>query len=209
MKGTGLSKYLSYILRHGAIKEGYEMDEKGFVCIDEFLKRCTTTFDEIKQIVDTDNKKRFELIEKENKWKQNKWYIRAAQGHSIDLPEPGLKIVKDPSEIPIVVHGTNSKAYESIKVGGLNRMGRTHIHFSHGTPDDPTVVSGMRKSANVFIYIDVPKAMAAGIEFCISSNGVILSPGINGTIPPEYFADVIFTGAAKKKIMKNNVVKVT
>ena len=50
----------------------------------------------------------------------------------------------------------------------------------------------MRSSSNVIIYIDVAKALAAGIRFQISSNGVILSSGGElGRIPPEFFETVI------------------
>ncbi|AYV85382.1 MAG: RNA 2 - tpt1 family protein [Satyrvirus sp.] len=187
---TRISKYLSYILRHGAVKEGYNMDPHGFICTDEIISKCikhTITFKKIKNIVDTNDKKRFELVEK-----NNKWYIRAVQGHSIseinlDL---GLHLVKDPSEIPIVVHGTTIEAYKLIKQTGINRMSRNHIHFAHGTPDDKSVISGMRKTSEVMVYIDVPKAMDAGIKFYKSSNGVILSEGINGIISPTFFLKV-------------------
>lgn len=187
MKARGVSKYLSYLLRHGAIKEGYSIDSQGFVSVNEITKKMTTTFDEVKEIVETDDKKRFEIVEK-----NHQWYIRAVQGHSIELDDPGLVLVLDPSEIPTVVHGTNHKAYGLIKNEGLNKMTRTHIHFAKGLLSDQDVISGMRKSADVLIYINVEKAMAAGIKFYLSKNGVILSDGINGTISPEFFAKVDF-----------------
>jgi 2'-phosphotransferase len=164
------------------------MDSKGFINVDEILKKCNNiNFDQIKQIVDTNNKKRFEL---ENR--SDGWYIRAVQGHTIQGIDPDLQLVTDANEIPIVVHGTNIKAYESIEKTGLNRMERNHIHFAHGTLDDKSVISGMRKTAKVMIYIDVPKAMAAGIKFYKSSNGVILSEGINGVINSSFFCNVEF-----------------
>ena len=36
---TQISKKLSYVLRHGAIKEGLEMDERGFVRVDDIVSR--------------------------------------------------------------------------------------------------------------------------------------------------------------------------
>ena len=104
MKGRGLSKYLSWLLRHWAIKEGYTMDCHGYVPVDELLKKMTTTLDEIKETVDTNDKKRFDLIEKDGKL-----YIRAVQGHSIPLEDPDITLVTDPNEIPMVIHGTNKK----------------------------------------------------------------------------------------------------
>jgi 2'-phosphotransferase len=42
------------------------------------------------------------------------------------------------------------------------------------------VISGMRNSSTVLIFLDVPRALAAGLELYRSANGVILSPGIVG-----------------------------
>jgi len=44
----------------------------------------------------------------------------------------------------------------------------------------------------VFIYLHLEKALADGIKFFISPNGVVLTAGVNdsGVIPPEYFLKV-------------------
>lgn len=180
------SRYLSSLLRHRAVEQKYQIDPRGFVSLGEIIKRCNNiTLDEIYNIVETDGKKRFE-IEKRN----DGIYIRAVQGHSIPGIDADLVLINDPSEIPIVVHGTNPNAYASIKTTGLNCMERIHIHFAHGTVHDQSVISGMRKTAKVMIFIDVSKAMNDGIRFYKSSNGVILSEGINGIIDPKYFLKV-------------------
>lgn len=81
-------------------------------------------------------------------------------------------------------------------------MGRNHVHFATGpslesvlaTPendgaqtkagkDGGQVISGMRKDAQVLIYIDLKKALAAGCPFWRSENGVILSEGV--AVPGE------------------------
>jgi 2'-phosphotransferase len=50
---------------------------------------------------------------------------------------------------------------------------------------------GMRKSSQILIYIDAAKAMADGIKFYISSNGVILTEGNEeGFLVKEYFLKV-------------------
>ena len=76
-------------------------------------------------------------------------------------------------------------------------LNRNHIHFAAGEPGDQGVISGMRSSAQVFIHVDVEKAMSEGIKFYKSANNVILSPGdAGGVILPQYFKSV--------KNMKNN-----
>jgi 2'-phosphotransferase len=49
----------------------------------------------------------------------------------------------------------------------------------------------MRNSAQVLIYIDVQKALDAGIAFSLSENGVVLTEGDGrGFLSPEYFLRV-------------------
>lgn len=55
----------------------------------------------------------------------------------------------------------------------------------------------MRANSQVLIYIDVPKAMASGLKFELSANGVVLTTGDEkGFITPEFFERVEFTGAS-------------
>jgi len=58
-----------------------------------------------------------------------------------------------------VIHGTYYRFWNAIKSNGLSRMRRNHIHFATGLPGDSQVISGMRQSAQVLIYIDVRKAI--------------------------------------------------
>jgi 2'-phosphotransferase len=136
--------------------------------------------------VQKDEKGRFCLQELDNVW-----HIRANQGHSISsLDQVEMEPILHHSEIPTVVHGTNRNAWESIRKDGLKKMNRLHIHFATGLLSDPDVKSGMRKSADVFIYIDVESAMRDGIQFYRSANNVVLSSGIDGLIAPGYFSSV-------------------
>jgi len=49
----------------------------------------------------------------------------------------------------------------------------------------------MRESAQVLIYIDMQKALEAGILFFLSENGVVLTEGdVRGFLSPEYFIRV-------------------
>ena len=94
--------------------------------------------------------------------------------------------------VPKVVHGTSFKAWNDIQKTGLSRMKRNHIHFAAGELGADGVISGMRSSAQVYIYIDVHSAMKNGIQFFRSANNVILSPGnADGIIESQYFKTVI------------------
>lgn len=90
-----------------------------------------------------------------------------------------------------VIHGTFFKNWDSIKKEGLSRQKRNHIHFSTGLPDVESIISGIRKNAEVFIYINLNLALSDGLKFYMSVNKVILSPGDDiGYIKPKYFLKV-------------------
>ncbi|KAJ5601964.1 hypothetical protein N7510_011498 [Penicillium lagena] len=64
----------------------------------------------------------------------------------------------------------------------------------HEEKDQGQVISGMRRDAQVLIYINIRKALAAGVPFWRSENGVILSEGVpvNGEqIVALEFVDVV------------------
>ncbi|KAG5674334.1 hypothetical protein PVAND_004309 [Polypedilum vanderplanki] len=184
------SKFLSYLLRHGAVEYNLKMSKDGFVKLDEILnlpqsKSYKLDLIKIKSIVENNDKKRFELMTNGN----NEIFIRACQGHSIKHLEESqmMKEIIDPRQFSTVIHGTNENAYKKIKEEGLKVMNRNHIHFAIGYPENKNVISGMRKNCQIFIEIDVEKAMKDGINFFLSNNNVVLSSGLDGVIHPKYF----------------------
>ncbi|KAJ5103287.1 hypothetical protein N7532_003816 [Penicillium argentinense] len=130
--------------------------------------------------------------------------IRATQGHSIKCVEAASFLeplsLADESKLPeTVVHGTFHGAWPAIlQSGGLQCMRRNHVHFATGPSlesvlaaqqhrnkgqekdgkDQNQVISGMRQDAQVLIYLNLRKALAAGCPFWRSENGVILSEGL-------------------------------
>ena len=130
--------------------------------------------------------------------------------------------LEDEASVPeTVVHGTFYGAWESIlRDGGLRGMGRNHVHFSSGLPlqevlrsledagggiggngkgrlsklmDESRVISGMRRDAQILIYIDVKKALREeeGMKWWRSDNGVILTEGIEGLVGMGYWTKAI------------------
>ena len=92
--------------------------------------------------------------------------------------------------LPCIVHGTNNEAWASIAKEGLSKRNRTHIHFATGLPTDGSVISGMRKSCSVYIYVDPARCCQDGLEFFRSENGVVLTAGVAGILAPKYFLKV-------------------
>jgi 2'-phosphotransferase len=185
-----MSRYLSYLLRHGAAKEGLSIDNEGYVSVTKLLEFLfdngseIDTLKELQKITKEDKKQRFSLIQKDGEW-----FMRANQGHSIStVTEKALISINDPNGFPEVIHGTFRNNLDSILQSGLSRMNRNHIHFA----SNRAASSGVRSNANIFIYIDLPLALTDGIKFFVSENGVILTPGNDqGILDPKYFKQVL------------------
>lgn len=190
-----ISKVLSYLLRHGALKENLHIDVEGYVKISELLqhpklKSDKVTLDDIKKIVINNNKQRFNI--------KDGILICANQGHSIELvKENNLKLLHS-SEIPSeVFHGTTKNNLKKIlDSGGLCRMKRNHLHL---TTNEFQTCSGIRCNSKILIYLDVEKCLRNGIEFYISKNNVILTRGNeNGVVPVDCFKKIIDLDLDKK-----------
>ncbi|KAJ3052665.1 hypothetical protein HK097_005903 [Rhizophlyctis rosea] len=194
------SRALSYLLRHAAEKEGIPMRPDGYALVDDVLRHNRLkgiTLETLIHIVDTNDKKRYTLKTEQVTIEVNGeavtkdvYYIRANQGHSITTVEVEMQEITSPSDAPIVVHGTYRKFWPSIAREGLKAMSRQHIHFASGKFGEEGVTSGMRKNCDLFIYVDLTKALDDGIKFLRSANGVILSAGNDGVLSPKYFLKV-------------------
>lgn len=190
-----ISQSMSWVLRHGIDELGLKIDEIGRIPLQTLLelkqiKQTGATEAIVREIVETSDKQRFRLDDV-----NGKWMIGANQGHSKEIGDKintSKLMEKITKPVELCVHGTYTKFINSIKKTGLNKMARTHIHLATRYPDDSTVISGARNSANVFIVIDIEKALSDGIEFYRSANGVILTSGVNGILEPKYFKDIVY-----------------
>ncbi|XP_064603033.1 uncharacterized protein LOC135468616 isoform X2 [Liolophura sinensis] len=188
-----LSKSLAWILRHAAGNQGFKFLPGGFLYVDDILRLPRFrgfAIPEVQKVVAENDKQRFAL---EKDKQSGKLMIRANQGHSVQVEGLALTpiTIENADDYPQVIHGTYLKNWESIKKQGLCRMSRNHIHFAPGEPGMDGVISGMRKSCEVLIFLDLKTALRDGMEFFLSSNNVILSPGDkDGCIYPYYFEGV-------------------
>ena len=182
-----MSRALSSLLRHNATKEGVKISDDGWVSSDDALKWLATkkriTADEsmLRAVVEQSDKQRFSL----RRTAEGHLAIRANQGHSmtsisIEMSELGDSVTR-------AVHGTYLAAWPSIQAAGLSKMGRQHVHLARDLPGESGVISGMRKSCEVLVWVDVTRARAAGMVFYESENGVVLTDGFGGAVPPRFF----------------------
>ncbi|MCJ1244173.1 hypothetical protein MMC30_001371 [Trapelia coarctata] len=241
-----ISKKISYVLRHGAEKEGLRLDQNGYANCAELLNwrnlsSLKVTFRELESIVATNDKKRFQLIpvsSSDDDTDPSNYLIRASQGHSIPIDSAALLtpvLPTDPDFPSQVVHGTHMGAWKLIeKSGGLSKMGRQHVHFARGLgstykvkpsskpsgrdgagseeqaqqseegaqegvpeveeeAESKKVISGMRKTAAIFVWVDVKRSIeVGGLRWWKSANEVILTEGDeHGMVPLEFVNRVV------------------
>jgi 2'-phosphotransferase len=175
------------VLRHDAERLKLQLDAEGYVAVTELLRSAPfrgahTTLDELQRVVAECPKQRFSL-----QVRDGAFFIRANQGHSIAVNEDKL-LTPLTSAPPLVFHGTYHAPLAAITTQGLSRMSRTHIHFATGFD----AVSGIRASCTVLIVVDVRRALADGLKFFTSANGVVLTSGnAAGFLEPKYFAAIL------------------
>lgn len=162
-----VSKFLSLVLRHQPELINLNMDEQGWVSVRELTEKCATkgvhfTFDELKYVVDTNDKKRFKFNDDFTK-------IRASQGHSIKI-DLGLEL-KYPPEF--LYHGTGEKSVNSIKINGLKKMNRQHVHLSKDKETATKV--GQRHGTPYIFTVRAGDMSRDGFKFFLSDNGVWLT----------------------------------
>ena len=153
-----LSKELSYALRHAPHEYELELDEYGWVDIQQLLYSLQEQHvwrhlneSDLHTMIAESEKKRHEI--KEGK-------IRALYGHSI--PQ---KIVKEKSEPPeLLYHGTPKRFVDAIMKQGLVPKGRQYVHLSEETKT-ALQVGKRRDDTPVILLIQAKKAWEDGVSF--------------------------------------------
>lgn len=173
---TNLSKFLSYVLRHKPIAIGLEMDEGGWVEVDQLILKINSSkneivldLDKLTTIVENDKKQRYTFS-------LDKTKIRANQGHSV-LVDLGYAQTSPPEYL---YHGTPVFNIESIKMNGLQRKSRHHVHLSKNRKTALAV--GRRHGKPVVLVIHAGKMYRDGYHFYCSTNHVWLT----SEVPARY-----------------------
>ncbi len=161
------SSRLAKLLRHD--KE-YDYDIHGWREVSDLVENYGFTLDELKEIVETNDKQRFEFSEDMQR-------IRARQGHSVNVDVELTE--REPPEV--LYHGTSQKSVASILTEGIKPCGRLHVHLSG---DVATAVKvGARHGTPVVLEISAKQMHDAGMKFYLSRNNVWLTD----VVPQGYF----------------------
>ncbi len=198
-----LSRWMTRILRHEAVRLNLSVSSNGFVPVHELIAlRPNTTESEIETCVKCNDKQRFALKRGED----GMLFIRANQGHSHGVAKlindsELLLPISSPDELPeVIAHGTYFSALPAIEKDGLSRMSRAHVHLAENVPEAGGIISGMRKSCQVIVWVNARAAILEGLQFYRSSNGVVLTPGdSDGYILPRFIVHI------EKRCLPSNV----
>jgi putative RNA 2'-phosphotransferase len=168
------SKLLSFVLRHSPEAIALKLDDNGWAKVDELIDQCNLNnnkidFGLLDYIVVNNDKKRFAFNDDKTK-------IKANQGHSISV-ELNLNETKP---LEYLYHGTVAKFISNIKMQGLQKMSRQHVHLSADKNTANKV--GSRRGVPVILTIQSGAMYKAGYKFYLSDNNVWLTD----VVPAEY-----------------------
>ncbi|WCF08896.1 RNA 2'-phosphotransferase [Paenibacillus thiaminolyticus] len=172
-----LSKEISYALRHAPWEYELELDEEGWVSLEQLLlalrldQRWEAVHEQdIHTIMATADKQRLEVADGK---------IRALYGHSVPS-----KIIKKAETPPSVVyHGTARRFVAQILDEGLRPMGRQYVHVS-ADKETAMLVGKRRDAAPVLLKVDAETARNEGIMFYPGNHTIWLAD----FIPPKYIS---------------------
>ena len=171
-----LSKTVSHALRHKPWLYELELDDDGWVAVDDLLAGIrehqevwhTLSEDDLAEMINQIDKRRYEMREGR---------IRALYGHSL----PG-KLAKNPARPPeFLYHGTIASALGAIRAEGLKPMRRQYVHLSTDK-DTAAEVARRKRGETIILTIEAAEAARNGIPFYEGNEMVWLAD----LIPPEF-----------------------
>lgn len=179
------SRYICGVLRHFPENIGIVLTSEGYVNIDKLVPALNANFgmaitrEEILQIVATDEKGRYGLIDER--------MIRCNQGHSTNQ----VDLTFNPASPPdVLYHGTSDRNRLSILEKGIvvREDGRHYVHLSSSMDIALQVAKRHCRSGGVphIFIVAAQKMREEGIQFYCSDNSVWLIE----QVPPKFLSEI-------------------
>lgn len=166
-----LSKEISYALRHAPWEYKLEMNEEGWVPVEQLLDALHRTEKwssiceaDLNEMIEKSEKKRHELAGGK---------IRAFYGHSMPI-----KILKEDKMPPnVLYHGTARRFVESISKNGLLPQSRQYVHLSQDI-ETAEKVGKRHDDKPCILIIDAKTAWNDGVKIYFGNEKVWLADAI-------------------------------
>ncbi|MDN5435153.1 MAG: RNA 2'-phosphotransferase [Acinetobacter sp.] len=183
------SKFLSLVLRHQPETIAIQLDSEGWtdvhILLQQMIKhRRPLKLVELIEVVESSDKKRFQLSPDQNK-------IRAVQGHSSAQVQREYVAIMPPNTL---FHGTATRFVDSILEKGLISGERHHVHLSADLVTAQKV--GQRHGKVIIFILDTKQMHQDGFQFYCAENGVWLTE----QVPIKYLK--LFESESKKLIQR-------
>ncbi len=175
-EAQNLGKTTAGVLRHFPEKYGLEMDERGWISLEHYVKVLRNRQKSfhwlrryhVKALAATDEKSRYEYEDGQ---------IRATYGHSVEVD---LDLPDD--DIPDTLYSpTTEKESELLLESGLKPSDRTYVHLS-GTYISAVEAGSVRTDEPVILEVDAKKAIEEGHKIMEAGKGVFITEEVK----PEY-----------------------
>lgn len=188
-KRSSLSKFLSLLLRHNPGLLELQIDNEGWLSckVDNLAEKIKNskdrldwvTVDEIRHVVETDPKGRYEI--------NDQGMIRATYGHSIRLHP--LDFPDEADSLPEYVYyaGSNFELDTMFRLGLIprERRDRQYLHLSVEMKDAYSVAKNYTRYPRL-IRIKTHDACESGIKFKQVSKFIVISE----EVPPEFLEEI-------------------
>lgn len=180
-----ISKYLCLLLRHQPEKAELDMDENGWVSVEQLIdgvnghSRYDIDRTMLENIVSTDKKGRYRFDEEHNK-------IKCCQGHSIPWVEPELEYCEPPE---FLYHGTTTNALEAIEESGAIKKMKRHAVHMQAEISKAWQSSERWHKTPVVLKIAAAEMYKNGYRFGVTENEVWCTE----EVPVKYICDRVYT----------------
>jgi putative RNA 2'-phosphotransferase len=169
VKAEAISRVASHALRHAPADYGLQLDEQGWVPIDELIDVMRKQGSEwasisrldLQTMIETSAKQRHEISGDR---------IRAIYGHSLST-EIEHVAAKPPR---VLFHGTSPRAWEAIQLDGLRPMRRQQVHLA---ADVATAIAVGKRKANppIILVVSAHEALQSGSRFWLGNDTIWLA----------------------------------
>ena len=173
-----ISKLLSLILRHHPDEFGLNMDEFGYIPLDEVVEAVQQRYaaveeEDIRDLIETSRQRRFEIVDDR---------IRALYGHTFYVEMDGEPM--DPPESLFLC--VSAGQVRRMKEEGLRSEDRSYLHLSPTREVAESRAGAVTDPCIVEVYSEAAAA-EAGVEFWERGEVVLTRQ----TIAPEFVGEVV------------------